>query len=576
MIAYRIEVASATEHRFAVTLTVPAPSAQTRLSLPVWIPGSYLVREFGRHLSRLTAHQGQRALTLTQLDKTTWQVDCTGQAALTVRYEVYAFDASVRTAFLDDRRGFFNPTSLCLSVQGREHEAHSIELARLPKGWAVATAMTPSGKLRWQSADYDELIDHPFELGAFWRGEFVANGVAHEFVVAGAWPGFDGERLLADTQKICATQISFWHGRKKPPFSRYVFMLYATEDGYGGLEHRASTALIANRRDLPRRDQIGLNDGYVKLLGLISHEYFHTWNVKRLKPAEFVPYELSRENYTELLWFFEGFTSYYDDLFLLRAGLIDAPRYLKLLAQTWNGVRNTPGRHVQSVAESSFDAWVKYYRIDENSPNATISYYTKGALVALLLDLRLRQAGVTGGLDLVMRSLWARCKGGALTEADVLAEVAAVAGAGLAQELASWVHGRGDLPLEPALKAAAVQVGREEAGFSASLGLKLTESVLTGVQVKSVLAGSAAAAAGVSAGDEILAVNGWRVRRLDEASQWLQAGEGFDLTLCRQQRLATLRVERGVDPALTQSLTLGLEAQAAAAAKALRQSWIKA
>lgn len=575
MIAYRIEVASATEHRFAVTLTVPAPEAQTWLTLPVWIPGSYLVREFGRHLSRLSARQGSREVGLTQVDKTTWVAECSGKTALTLSYEVYAFDPSVRTAYLDDRRGFFNPTSLCLSVMGREQQPHQVEIARLPKGWDVATGMTSTGKLRWQSADYDELIDHPFELGAFWRGEFVANGVPHEFVVAGAWPGFDGERLLADTQKICATQISFWHGRKKPPFGRYVFMLYATEDGYGGLEHRASTALITNRRDLPRQGQPGLNDGYVKLLGLISHEYFHTWNVKRLKPAEFVPYDLSQENYTELLWFFEGFTSYYDDLLLLRSGLIDAPRYLKLVAQTWNGVRSTPGRHVQSVAESSFDAWVKYYRIDENSPNATISYYTKGALVALLLDLRLRQAGL-GSLDDLMRGLWARCHGGAVAEIDILAEVDALGGAGLAQEVHAWVHGRGDLPLEPALKAAGIQVGREAAGFSASLGLKLSESAVTGVHVKSVLAGGAAAAAGVSAGDELLAVNGWRVRRLDDAAQWLQAGQDFELTLARQQRLATVKVQRGGDAALSDNLTLSLEASPAAAAKGLRQAWLKA
>ena len=212
----------------------------------------------------------------------------------------------------------------------------------------------------------------------------------HEFVVAGAWPGFDGARLLADARRICEAQVAFWHGRGKPPLSRYVFLLNAVDDGYGGLEHRASTALLCARRQLPRQGVSESSDGYVTLLGLISHEYFHTWNVKRLKPRDFERIDFSRENYTRLLWFFEGFTSYYDDLLLLRAGLIDAPRYLRLLAKTVSGVLATPGRRQQSVAESSFDAWIKYYRSDENTPNATISYYAKGSLVALALDLSLR------------------------------------------------------------------------------------------------------------------------------------------------------------------------------------------
>jgi len=211
--------------------------------------------------------------------------------------------------------------------------------------------------------------------------------------------------------------VSFWHGRGKPPVSRYVFLLNAVDDGYGGLEHRASTALLCTRRQLPRQGDSETSDGYVTLLGLISHEYFHTWNVKRLKPRDFERIDFGHENYTRLLWFFEGFTSYYDDLLLLRAGLIDAPRYLRLLAKTVSAVLATPGRRLQSVAESSFDAWVKYYRSDENTPNATISYYAKGSLVALALDLSLRAGG--GTLDQAMRLLWTACGGGAIDEADI-------------------------------------------------------------------------------------------------------------------------------------------------------------
>jgi predicted metalloprotease with PDZ domain len=574
-IQYRIDLADAAAHRYRVHLTVPAPAAEQRLSLPVWIPGSYMVREFGRHLGGLQARQGRAGVPLEQLDKTTWLVRCSGRAALSVSYEVYAFDTSVRTAFVDDSRGFFNPTSLCLRVHGREAAQHGLRLTALPAGWEVATAMPPAARRRhaFVSADYHELVDHPFEMGRFWRGRFDAGGVPHEFVVSGAWPGFDGERLLADACRICSAQIAFWHGRGKPPFGRYVFMLNAVEEGYGGLEHRASTALIANRRDLPRTGQAGLSDGYLTLLGLISHEYFHTWNVKRLKPAEFMQLDYGRENYTRLLWFFEGFTSYYDDLMLRRAGLIDSARYLKLIARTISGVRGTPGQQVQSVAEASFDAWNKYYRTDENTPNATVSYYTKGSLVALLLDLHLRRAG-SGSLDDLMRRLWKACPSGALTEQTVLDQVAALGGAALAEGLRSWVHGRGELPLDEALDAAGVARSEEKLGWSGALGLKLSEGPITGSQVKIVLRGSAAAEAGISAGDELLAVDGWRIRRLDDAQQWIPEGQPFELTLVRQQRLRSLTVRPKATPALARTLTLACDPQPSPAAAALRRAWL--
>src|SRR4051812_9542125 len=401
MITYRIEVADAHAHLFRVTLVVARPAAEQRLSLPVWIPGSYLVREFARHLSAMTAQQGATSIALEQRDKATWLARCPGKGALTVSYLVYAFDTSVRAAYLDAQRGFFNGTSLCLRVDGSEGLPHRLELNELPARWQVATAMRPVkadalGRGVYESADYDELVDHPVELGRFWRGRFTAGGVPHEYVVAGALPDFDGDRLLADAQRICEAQIAFWHGKKgRPPYERYVFLHNLIDDGHGGLEHRASTALISARRDMPSTGAAAaprteMSDGYANVLGLISHEFFHTWNVKRLRPAEFARYDYTRENYTELLWFFEGFTSYYDDLFLVRNGLIDKARYFKLLARTLSGVLAAPGRKAQSVAQASFDAWVKYYRGDENTPNATISYYTKGSLVALALDLTLR------------------------------------------------------------------------------------------------------------------------------------------------------------------------------------------
>jgi predicted metalloprotease with PDZ domain len=314
---YRIELADIAAHRYRVTLTLDNPAAEQQLHLPVWIPGSYLVREFAKHLSGLTARQGRRELAIEQLDKAGWRVRCSGRAALVLSYDVYAFDASVRTAWLDSQRAFFNPSSLCLRAAGREGDTHRIELARVPKGWRVATEMAERDG-GFEAGDYDELVDHPFEIGPHWQGEFTAAGVPHRIVVAGAWPSFDGERLLADVQRICEAQISFWGGA---PFPRYSFLLWAVDDGHGGLEHRASTALICARRELPTALEASApSDNYARLLGLFSHEYFHAWNVKRLRPAEFARLDYQRENYTELLWFFEGFTSYYDELFLRRAG----------------------------------------------------------------------------------------------------------------------------------------------------------------------------------------------------------------------------------------------------------------
>lgn len=577
MPSYRIETADRLSHHFHVTLTLKAPSAEQGLSLPVWIPGSYLVREFARHLSGLEARQGSRAVRLEQTDKARWLARCSGSAALQVSYRVYAFDTSVRAAFLDAGRGFFNGTGLCLRAEGHEAEPHRIELAGLPREWEVATAMAAvPGRARvYQAADYDELVDHPFEMGAFWRGRFEARGVPHEFVVAGAPPAFDSDRLLADTQRICETQIAFWHGRgakARPPFQRYVFALNTLEEGRGGLEHRASTALLAPRRCLPRPGMAAANEGYADLLGLVSHEYFHAWNVKRMRPHEFAQFDYSRENYTPLLWFFEGFTSYYDDLLVQRCGAIDASRYLTSLAKTINGVLATPGRFEQSLAQASHDAWIKLYRPDENTPNASISYYAKGALVGLALDLSLRQAD--SSLDAVMRALWRTTTGGLLNEQQILRAVGDAGGSAAARDLHQWVHGTQDLPLQPLLEATGVSMQPEAAGLAAGLGLRLSEGPVSGVQVKSVLVDSAAARAGVSAGDEVLAVDGWRIRRLDEALQWSTRDRPLELLLVRDQRLRTVTVVPDLRSPLRQQWRLGLDDRAPTPALARRRAWL--
>ena len=551
---YRVEMPDLHTHLYQVTLTVPEPDALQRLTLPAWIPGSYLIREFAKNLQGLQARQGRRALEVLQTGKSSWEVACKAGQPLQLAYTVYANDASVRTAWLDASRGFFNGTSLCLRAEGHTQGPHALEI-RAPKArpaWSVATGLTAlqvnaQGFGTYQAADYDELADCPFELGAFWSGTFKACGVPHRFVVAGATPAFDGARLLADTKKICETSIRFWHGGRKPTHKSYVFMLNAVDDSYGGLEHRNSTSLICGRRDLPRLGEPKSSDGYTTLLGLISHEYFHTWNVKRLRPAEFARYDYAQENYTRLLWFFEGFTSYYDDLLLRRAGLIDDALYLKLLNKTLNQVLQTPGRAVQSVAQASFDAWVKYYRQDENTPNATVSYYTKGALVALCLDLTLRQEGHTS-LDAVMRALWTRCQAGPMQEDDLLAVLAELGGRDFSRELADWVHGTADLPLKALLERHGVGVHEDAAQPAQRLGLRVAETA--GIQVKVVLRGGAAERAGFAAGDEWLAVaaegdpgDGWRLHKLEDLA--LYAGPQRKLTalVARDKRLLRLPLE---------------------------------
>ena len=520
-------------HLWRVTLTLAEPSAQQTVSLPVWIPGSYLVREFSKNLQNLSARQGRREVAIVQQDKCSWQIDCKAGQALVLSYEVYAFDPSVRAAWLDSRRGFFNGTSLCLRVHGQEHRPHQLELQPV-KGhpdWHAATGLSPlktdkRGFGLYQARDYDELVDCPVELGNFWSGGFTACGIPHRFVVAGALPSFDGERLLADAKKICETEIRFWHGQgaqagRKAPHANYLFMLNAVDEGYGGLEHRNSTALLCNRRDLPRLGEKKAGEGYTTLLGLISHEYFHTWNVKQLRPDTFARYDYLNENYTPLLWFFEGFTSYYDDLLLRRAGLIDDATYLKLLGKTINQVAQTPGRHVQTVAQASFDAWVKYYRQDENTPNATVSYYTKGALVALCLDLTLRSQGHS--LDEVMRGLWKRCRGGPMREQDVLDVLQALTGRSWHRELQAWVHSTAELPLAQLLQAQGIQIHAESGNFAQHLGLRHADANGS-VQIKAVLRASAAEQAGFAAGDEWLGLEvgsrgrqgHWRVSKLDD------------------------------------------------------------
>ncbi|BCL74901.1 PDZ domain-containing protein [Jeongeupia sp. HS-3] len=534
---YRIQPADLAAHYFDVTLTIAEPDpAGQMVWLPVWIPGSYLVREFARNITDIAASSHGEPVALTKLDKHRWQAAPVSRA-LTLTYRVYAFDLSVRGAYLDDVRGFFNGTSVFLAVAGQEQQACEVEIVaprgKAAAGWRLATTLPAvktkdDGFGRYRAGDYDELIDHPVELGEFDRDAFKACGVPHEIVIAGRHRT-DFKRLKKDLKKICEAQIRLFG--EPAPFDRYLFMTVATGDGYGGLEHRASTALITARNDLPLAHETDRKTGYIQYLGLCSHEYFHSWNVKRIKPAAYAPYDLSGENYSRLLWAFEGITSYYDDLMLLRAGIITPQQYLDLLAQTLTGVERTPGRKRQTLEEASLDAWVKYYRQDENSPNVLVSYYTKGALAALCLDLTIRKhSGGAKSLDDVMRVLWQRFgrdfehEGRGVGEAEWEAVASEVAGIDLKAFFDLALRSTEELPVAELLGEFGVEVqqrpplgGGDKGGWrdgtitpGVSIGARVGADPV-GIRLAQVFDGGAAQLAGLSAGDVLIALDGLRV-----------------------------------------------------------------
>ncbi|MEI7447054.1 MAG: PDZ domain-containing protein [Burkholderiales bacterium] len=589
-VAYRIVPADPHAHLFEVTLTVAEPAADgQRLALPAWIPGSYMIREFARHIVALRARDDRGPLRIDKVDKHTW-VAAPARGALVVDYTVYAWDLSVRAAHLDATHAFLNPTSVCLRVLGQESRPCAVELAPPPaavaRAWKVATTLPEAGAKRggfgrYRAADYDALADHPIEMGSFASIAFEAGGATHELVVTGR-TDVDLERVARDLQPVCAAQAALFEPTtRRAPFDRYLFLTTAVGDGYGGLEHRDSTALLCSRNDLPWRGMQASTEGYRTFLGLASHEYFHAWHVKRIKPAAFVPYDFDREAYTRLLWIFEGFTSYYDDLMLVRAGAITQAEYLKQLARTVSLVRRAPGRAVQSVAASSFDAWIKYYRQDENSPNAIVSYYAKGALVALAIDLAVR-ARTQGrrSLDDVMRLMWDRCGRDFYTPGSTqrgLAEdafpglLAEATGVSLGAQLAKWTEGTDELPLAKLLAPFGVSLAFAPADATPSLGVR-TATRGAELTIATAYTGGAAQRAGLSAGDAIVAVDGLRVdeKSLKTLLGRRRAGEVVEVHAFRRDEL--VRVEVTLEAPAATEATLALSPREVP----LRRGWLGA
>ncbi len=519
------------------------------LVLPVWAPGSYKVRDFAKNFLDVRARdpEKERPLALTKTRKNAWRVDLGGARAVELDYSVYGFELSVRTNHVDDRHAFVNGTNTFLFVEG-ELGRPAILWITPPPGWAVSCALervgVQEGAHVFRAASYDELADSPIELGPFDRLEFEHAGVPHELVVSGS--GNRATRdFVPDVKKIVAQEVALWG---ELPCPRYSFITHLFARGQGGLEHKNSTAIQYPRARLRKKKD------YERFLSLVAHEYFHLWNGKRLRPTTLGPFDYDREVYTGALWLVEGVTAYYDELLLARAALLTGDRYLELQAERLKALLDTPGRKRQSLSEASFDAWIKYYQRDENSPNSQISYYEKGQLVAMILDLEIRATtGSRRSLDDILRALWQKYgrEDRGYEEKDLEPLFSEVAGFDLHSFFAAYIHGteEPDWSRYASLAGLELKSAKRKASdpLPARLGVMTERREGGRVEVATVLEGSAAWEGGLSAKDEVLAIEGRRVTadQFDDRLQDFAPGDRVRFTVFRDDDLREVTVTLG-------------------------------
>lgn len=545
-IAYSLSFAPA-QHLIDVTIDVTQITApQVDLSLPVWTPGSYLIREYARHVQEVRAWADDQPCAWRKLDKHTWRVFSNGAATLRFSYRVYGHELSVRTNHVDDTHAHVIPAATLMAVQGATQQPLTLEV-RPPQGWQVATGLEQRAPGLFVADDYDHLVDAPLEIGTHRELRFSVDGRPHRIVIWGRG-NEDEARLIADTQRIVEVQRDFWGGL---PYAHYTFFLLLGDDeARGGLEHRNSTSLLLPRftfRDARR---------YERYLTLVSHEFFHVWNVKRLRAAGLGPFDYGRETYTTLLWVMEGLTEYYTDLLLVRAGLLTPERYLERLADDILKLQSTPGRALQSLECSSWDTWIKLYRPDENSDNTSISYYLKGAIIGALLDLEIRRRTANRhSLDAVMRWLYRAypLDGPGLPDREaVLAALQEVTDQDFSDFFARYIGGVDELPYDQVFAAAGLRLSWDWSAEQAGrpwLGLRTRSN--GGLKVASVLRDGPAYAAGISPGDEIIAVDGWRVRSDEALRERLgdrRPGEQTTILVARRDELRSYTVTLAAAP----------------------------
>ncbi|MBT6539181.1 MAG: PDZ domain-containing protein [Francisellaceae bacterium] len=483
---------------------------------PTWVPGSYLIRDFSRFISGISVESNGQPLNFSQEDKTTWSIEpCNNPVKIS--YKIYLFDTSPRSGYLDEARLFFDGCRVFIQVDNMLEAEHQLSICAWKEDDKVYTTMLQktvdnSGFGLYTAKNYWDLIEHPFAVGDFQCIEFKVNKVPHSCVIMDADIAFDQDRLRNDVVKACEGQVKFW---KSMPIDRYIFFLGVEPQGYGGIEHTYSSSLLCSYNQLPYRTTKKENKEYISLLGLFSHEYLHVWNVKRLRPEVFVKPDLSGPVYTEQLWIFEGITSYYDDLNLMRAGIIEKKKYLELLENNFNRLLINYGRCEQSLAESSFDAWTKFYQPGENSVNAITSYYLKGSIVALMLDLKIiSETQGKYSLQDVMLSAWQKY----YVERDGLPEAAfeeladQVTGLDLKNFFNTMIRSTQDLDYKYELEKFGIEfnIAKDNKKAAEYLGVVLKPG--PEVIIKNIINSSPARDSGLCPNDEIISVNGYRAK----------------------------------------------------------------
>ena len=571
-IQYTVWPADLHGHRYQVKLHIVNPDPQGQiLQMPAWIPGSYLIRDFSKQIESIEAYSvsTKKKLPLERLNNDQWRLP-KENSAIEVITTVYAYDSSVRAAYLDTERGFFNASSLCLEVIGQNNTPCSLAIAppdaSFAEHWSVQTGLREAktderGFGFYLAQNYDDLLDHPVAMGEFQMVRWESNGIPHSMAIQGCINTIDARRLAQDLQAICSCTINLFDPKtNQAPFANYLFLVNAVLNGYGGLEHRNSTALLCRRDQIPQQDAPLDETVYREFLGLCSHEYFHAWLVKRIQPRAFQPYDLSKRNHTGLLWLFEGFTSYYDDLQLLRSKRIDLKTYLGLVSNNWNSILRGPGRHKQSLTDSSFDAWTKYYQADENTPNAVVSYYSKGALFALGLDLQIRTFSKNKkSLDDLMRLIWQRhgVTLDGIAEDGLDSLVDELLGVGFLKTWtdmkARYIFGTEDIPIQKWITSKLIAVKQKTHSKLEKIKLQLgmRHSDTNGwLKVTHVLDGGAGQLAGLAPGDLLASINGQRVTntRLDKILAGLTETQNIHFCFYRDdlehERIASLHASQ--------------------------------
>ncbi|TXH98575.1 MAG: M61 family peptidase [Rheinheimera sp.] len=563
-VRYQLELADLAGHYLDVQLELmPQDDAVVLFTLPAWIPGSYMIRDFARHLLDIRAQDQTGPLILQQTDKQSWQLQHQG-LPVTVRYRLYAFDLSVRANYLSADIAVINPAACCLQVVGQQHLPHLVEVRRgqAPQHWQLATGLPRAAETSplqfgfYRAANYAQLIDCPLLAGKLDVASFVIDNVPHHLVLAGA-VATDVQRIAADLLPLCQAQKQVF-GALPADLDEYWFLTWVVDQGYGGLEHRNSTLLLCNRFDLPNpRLPAEYSEDYQNFLALCSHEYFHTWWVKRARPTPYLDYQLQAEQYSTQLWLYEGFTSYYDDLSLLRTGILTLEQYLTGLAKTISRLQRAPANLRQSLADSSFNAWTRFYRQDENAVNAVVSYYAKGALLAFCLDAELQQQNL--GLDGLMQLCWQQYGQGETGSGEdtffrLLLQYSQ--SDALVKKVRLWVEEVAALPLAEAASALGLELNwrqpehhQDQSGDKA-LALPSMEPGFhyevkpEGLLLTAVRNGTAAHRAGFSAGDVLIAVGQLKATEQTLRQMLLRAVPG-DVLCChlfRQQRLVQLNL----------------------------------